>query len=373
MRILIPILGFGRHGGQRVLSQLANGWVDLGHDVAFLTPETSAAPYFPTKAEILSTDRNGVVAKRSKLGDSGRKVTGVDNLRSLCAGLNKIGSLYDVILANNSLTTWPVKIADCGAARKYYYIQAYEPEYHKFRKDPIKHLMSRWSYRLRLVHITNSEKYPIFPDPDKVRFVPPGVDTDTFHPRKDRAPLSQKDEIYLGTIGRTEPYKGTRFALEAFERLHQADPRFKLRIAFGNLPEGWAHPAAEVIDIKNDIELAEFYRSVDVLLVACIGQSGAPHYPLIEGMSCGTPVVHTGYYPGTPANSWIVAPGDTGQLVIGVNNVVAGGDLEERTQNAIEFVSKNLNWQSISERMLSHFQEKTPATPMHSLPKPPEL
>jgi hypothetical protein len=33
MKILIPILGFGRTGGYRVLSQLATEWCKQGHAV----------------------------------------------------------------------------------------------------------------------------------------------------------------------------------------------------------------------------------------------------------------------------------------------------------------------------------------------------
>lgn len=62
MRILIPMLGFGRAGGYRVLSELANVWLRAGHDVAFAVPATSEVPYFPTEATIHWLDGKGAQA-----------------------------------------------------------------------------------------------------------------------------------------------------------------------------------------------------------------------------------------------------------------------------------------------------------------------
>jgi len=44
MRILIPIGGFGRAGGYRVLSELANHWIALGATVDFLVDHRSDPP-----------------------------------------------------------------------------------------------------------------------------------------------------------------------------------------------------------------------------------------------------------------------------------------------------------------------------------------
>jgi hypothetical protein len=57
MNILITVLGFGRSGGYRVLSKLADELINLNHNVYFLSPDSSKDLYFPTKAKILWTDR----------------------------------------------------------------------------------------------------------------------------------------------------------------------------------------------------------------------------------------------------------------------------------------------------------------------------
>jgi glycosyltransferase involved in cell wall biosynthesis len=60
---------------------------------------------------------------------------------------------------------------------------------------------------------------------------------------------------------------------------------------------------------RNDRELGEYYRSLDVLLALCTQQHGAHHYPVLEAMATGVPVVTTGYTPATRSNSWIVGAG----------------------------------------------------------------
>ena len=354
MKILIPVLGFGKQGGYRVLSKLADAWADAGHIVDFLAPATSTAPYFPTRAKVITTTRNGLPTPNQSAG-APRRQTGFDNILSLYAGLKEIGARYDVVLANHSLTAWPVRLANCGNAKKVYYIQAYEHQYYPVTTSPIKHLLAKASYHLGLVHISNSRTYPTGRAGRQTGFVPPGIDYTTFFPRIDRPCLTDQPTITLGTIGRTEASKGTPIVLAAFEALHRADPRFRLKVAFGNLPSGWSHPAAEVTDIHGDAKLAEFYRSIDILMVGCIGQIGAPHYPVIEALACGTPVVHTGYFPGDNQNSWPVAQEDSDALSAGVQAVTNCSFVTTKTDKGIDFVRKNLGWPAVAATMLKYF------------------
>ena len=56
MKIAIPIFGFSASGGGRVLSELANQWILMGHDVTFITFGDTILPYFPTQADIIWVD-----------------------------------------------------------------------------------------------------------------------------------------------------------------------------------------------------------------------------------------------------------------------------------------------------------------------------
>ena len=56
---MIPLSGFGKAGGYRVLSNLASKWVEMGHEVTMLVHYSSLPVYFPTKAKIIWIDNLG--------------------------------------------------------------------------------------------------------------------------------------------------------------------------------------------------------------------------------------------------------------------------------------------------------------------------
>lgn len=353
MRILIPILGFARTGGARVLSELATAWTRAGHTVDFLVPDTSAAPYFPTSATIRSVGADGVVSS-SRTPRGGSKETGVRNLLVLWRGLRKIARDYDIVLANHSLTPWPIWFAGVDRHRVFYYIQAYEPEYFNEIGATAKEQLSRMSYNLPYRQIVNADVYMGYENIAARDVVPFGIDLNVFYPRETQ-PLIDPGKIVLGCIGRSEPAKGTGYVLEAFEMLARDDPRFHLKVAYGNLPAGWSHPSATIVTPQGDAGLADFYRSVDIIIAAGTVQHGAPHYPVLEAMACGTPVVNTGYLPASPDNSWLAQPRNSRSLAEGVLAVVADPDPSIRTASGLVAV-KEYEWQAVAERMMSIFE-----------------
>lgn len=326
-RILIPIVGFGRTGGYRVLSELASRWAESGQEVDFLVPSELAIPYFPTAAGIRTVDAFGCITRRAPGGTAAtdRRTPGAREIYwRLLRGLRRIGAEYDIILANQSLTAIPVFIADCGRAQKFYYVQAYEPDYYAVRsgwKSLVLRGLSLISYTLPLKQIANA---PVYMDHKRIRakaWIAPGIDPGTFF-RKAGSPRYGTDgEWIIGTIGRKERDKGTVFVQEAFERLAAADPHVRLKIAFNTASAGWHHERAEIITPANDLELAEFYRSVNVLVAVPTQQFGACHYPVLEAMACGIPVISTGHLPADRSNAWIVPPEDADAIVRALREV----------------------------------------------------
>lgn len=348
-RILIPILGFAPQGGYRVLSELANAWIRLGYNCTFIVPSTSEEPYFPTNAQIIRCDHKG---KFSNIKIN-KKRQGFHNLMSIYAGLQLIGKDYDVIIANHCLTAWPVYFAKCNNAIKIYYIQAYEPDYYPLIKHPVKHLLAKLSYLLDLRQIANSSTYRGFGvKPELV--IPPGIDLSIFTPKQLDVDFQSKDTITLGTIGRTEPYKGTAIALAAYRRLCEEDPRLRMHVGFGNVTEA---DDITIVPIKGDAELAAFYKSVDILVVSCYGQHEAPHYPVIEAMASGTIVVHTGYFPGTTENSW-KASGTSVEAVTAAIRQALNAPYEDciaKSTAARTMIEEKLGWNAVARRFLSCF------------------
>lgn len=352
MRILIPILGFGRSGGNRVLSRLADNWILNGHEVVFAAPATSAEPYFPTEARIVWVGQAGERVE----APAGSGESGLGNLLALTRGLGAIHSTFDIVFANHSLTTWPVLFSRVPRKKRFFYIQAYEPEYYALESRWLLWLISRFAYALPFTQIANSKIYNrFFLHPKKI--IPFGIDLDIFHPRaySNRLP---GDPLLIGCIGRKEPQKGTAYILDAFQKIYAQDPRYRLKVAFGNLPGGWTHDAMDVVFPDTDEDLASFYRSVDVIVAAGTVQHGAPHYPALEALATGVPLVHTGFLPGTDRNSWLVANRCPEEIVDAVLSISARPqEAELRTYLGIESV-KSYVWTHVAGQFIDAFKSQ---------------
>ena len=355
MKIVIPTLGFGRAGGNRVLAELANHWINEGHKVDFLVNESSAMPYFPTNAAIKwATNTGKIISADERKERSPRTFNALINLISLYRALSNIGKQYDVVLANHSLTAWPVAFAACGSAKKFHYIQAYEPEYYaleKGLKPRILGWLSTKSYDFDLIQICNAPNYLGYKNIRAKEWVPPGINFDLFFAKSENKNFIDAREIVLGCIGRREPAKGIKYVLEAFKILYEQDRRFQLHVAFGNLPDDWTHPGLKVVMPKNDSELGKFYRSLDIMLAPGIVQLGAPHYPVMEAMACGVPVLTTGYLPADQKNSWIVEVGSTSSIVEAVNEIVYGDDYRKKVMLASKDIAA-FEWAHVSNKIM---------------------
>lgn len=354
MKILIPIIGFGRGGGSRVLTELANQWVSDGHIVDFLANEASEMPYFQTYAGIKWVTNSGrLLSETERLNRLPRIFNGWINLLSLYKIISSIGKDYEIIFGNHSLTAWPIALANCGDAKKFYYIQAYEPEYYAL-ENGIKSLVLEWlstkSYNFDLVQICNGPNYIGYKNIKAKDWVPPGINFNLFYPKLKNKNFESAHEVILGCIGRKEPAKGIKYVLEAFISLYRQDQRFRLHVAFGNLPDNWSHPGLLIVKPQNDNDLGEFYRSLDIMLAPGTVQLGAPHYPVMEAMACGVPVVTTGYLPANESNSWLVEVGSSKSIVSAVNSIVFENNYGNKVKNAIRDISI-FGWSSVVNKM----------------------
>jgi glycosyltransferase involved in cell wall biosynthesis len=198
--------------------------------------------------------------------------------------------------------------------------------------------------------VPNSRTYKV-PGIDPLAVIRPGIDLDVFTPKPMKEP-SEWGDLVLGAVGRKEPFKGTRFAMDAYKILRQEDKSRSIRVALGNVD---LDDGVEIVPIASDRDLAEFYRSVDILLVACVGQHGAQHYPLIEAMASCTPVVHTGFFPGNEQNSYAAVPSDAQSLAEKVKQVIHDQHYAEKVAAARAFVEENLRWEAIAESFIEVF------------------
>ena len=360
MEIVIPITDFGRAGGHRVLSNLANEWIRLGHTVHFLCPRDSDPPYFPTAAEIVWLDQEGKRVSANERCINSRRhrilhAQKLEALRSLLGGLRRYAKNADVVMANQSLTAWPVFLARINA-RKYYYVQAYEPEYYNLMPGGLRMLvlqiLSRCSYLLPLKQIVNAPIYLGYKALSSHTSVPPGIDFKLFYPKQTHD--KRHTRLIIGCIGRPEVFKGTKYVYDAYHILSQRGISVELRVAFGNAADE-SNSDIHIVVPKNDQELGDYYRSLDILVAPGTVQLGAPHYLVMEAMACGVSVVTTGYMPADSHNSWIVPVHDARAIADAITEIQANPDEQlSRVAQASKDIQP-FTWNAAAVSMLDAF------------------
>lgn len=356
MHIAIPILGHGRSGGNRVLSRLATEWGYAEHRVTFLAHAAGERPYFPTAAETVWIDDAGRAAPHAPDPAALAGARGVvRNVAALARGLSRQLAEADVVLANHALTAWSVAAARTRG-RRFHYVQAYEPELYD-RPGAAQRalaLVAAGAYRLPFTRIVNAPMYQTYRNLRARHVVPPGLDFAQFHPEHDCATTS-RSALVIGCIGRVEPWKGTRFAVEAFRTLRRSGMNAVLRVAYGNVDHLLPVEGLEVAVPRDDWELAAFYRSLDVLIAPGTSQLGAPHYPVLEAMACGAAVVTTGYMPATAENAWLVPVGDPDAIAAAV--VTIASDPQERAAKIARALAdvQAFAWPTVAAGMLAAF------------------
>ena len=357
MRIVIPVFGFAKSGGFRVISRLASEWIDAGHEVVIASYYKSKDIYYSTSAKVFWYD------------EAGREVENCTNSTSefslpramlaMLRVLNKHFASFDIIIANHNTTAWPVHFST-SSAHKVYYIQAYEPEYY-FPKRSLKQstlfLLAYASYWLPLVRIVNSPVYREYRNLKARYIILPGIDLKNFYPPH----TPREDGFTVGFVGRSEQSKGTKYAVEAIKILVTEIHQLRVRVALGEgiKEEDIEKWGIEVVAIANDHQLADFYRTLNVLLAPVIDQIGAPHYPVMEAMACGVAVVSTGHLPATRENAWIVPIKDPCAIAKATREVLNDSKMtEEKVRNGLRDIVK-YEWHFVAQKMLDIFEIET--------------
>jgi glycosyltransferase involved in cell wall biosynthesis len=358
MRIIIPILGFSKSGGARVLSNLASEWVKSGVDVVFIVNYRSELPYFPTLGKIIWVNDQGEEVSRQASVFVKPKFWVLRNILSLKKGLDRYVVAGDILLANHAQTAYSVFFTDFKkSVKKFYYVQAYEPEYclpkgHYSLKGFILYALYSLTYLLPMVRIVNSPLYFKYKLCRSKLCVLPGIDLSIFY----KKPLLPSVIKTIGVIGRQEPFKGTAIACEAFLQLLKDFPYLELRVAY-YVPEKYVgHEKIVNVVAKNDEQLAEFYRSCDIFLALGTIQQGAPHYPVMESLASGCAVVNTNYIPATEENSWLVPANDVESVVEKVKLIISNPRvLEYKLKNTTETLAE-FSWLNVGGKMLNIFR-----------------
>ncbi len=350
LKIVIPAYGFIKSGGFRVLTKLANGLAARGHSVTFVVPQGAGQPYYPIDptVNIEVVDRSG--KPLFSVGQIGTgRLSGRQATLALYQYLRNNVRREHRVIANYNLTAFPVYL--CGKGRGYYYIQAYEPEFYDEQPESLKKYLRKFmawsSYFLPLKKIVNAQIYKCYKNIRSNDVSYPGLDLQEYYPKQ--LSVEKKSELVLGFIGRTESWKGGDLVASSVNRLRNDGVKVKLKVAFNRIQD----VEQEFCQPRNDAELADFYRSLDLMLAPGTIQMGAVHYPVIEAMACNVPVVTTGYYPANMNNSFLVNPASVEDIVNIVQSVAIDyRDAARRAKVALKDV-RQFEW----SRVLDHFED----------------
>lgn len=277
MKVIFPIYCFGRAGGERVISKLANELIKNGNEVCFVVPQGRNVPYYPTDAKIVTS---------KTVTGFGRKGNAILNYLHLV--IKSRSQKADIAIATFNLTAYIVAFLSFST-KKYYYIQAYEPVFFEshFRK-----FLAYLTYLLPLKKIVNHDGLL----PEKlnryVAVVPAGIDDTIFNARNTSR---HNGKINIGLVGRQEERKGTKELISALIAWHNISNTI-VNVAVYLSDEDRARLCqANVVfnffPIESDEKLAEFYKLNDIMLATGLVEDGAFHYPCAESMASGCVVI----------------------------------------------------------------------------------
>lgn len=286
-RIVFHLYRMEQCGGVKVLITLGNLLKQRGYDVVFFVADNKTSPSFPSDCKFVF----------------GEPV--FDGNKKRLAWLRSVEYDADVAIATFHMTAYSVWLNKSRVKKKIYYMQAYEPDFYsdsflRLRKLFHIYLASVFSYYLPLYKVANcrgSKKGVPFFLRHKVPEIPPGIEPAIYYPRP------RKNEVFtIGHLSRRDNWKGSDEFFKAMKMLIEKGYSIKIVAAYDLWKETYGVPYERVIP-KNEIELAEYYSTMDVV-VSSVWQKGFG-YPPLETMACGSVSIATPMDYGRPFHDHI--------------------------------------------------------------------
>jgi glycosyltransferase involved in cell wall biosynthesis len=187
---------------------------------------------------------------------------------------------------------------------------------------------------------------------ERLHVVPLGIDTAYYRPGPQATSLRA---VFVGEHGRDFD-----LLAEVAERCRESDSSFRLDAI--TTPERAAE-LSKLADVTarsgvSDAELVRFYRGADVLLLPFL--SSTANNALLEGMSCGLPVIASdvgGVREYVDADcAVLVAPGDAPRMARAVLELMHDRARNERMALASRRRALQFDWSRVAERMLAVYR-----------------
>ena len=326
MKIHFPLTGFNLSGGIRVILRIANGLVDRGHQVRITVPAYRSSPPFAVDPRV----------EVQVLGDS------CTTTRLAYSGLliGEAATWGDILVATNFKTPYLLRRSvhkNRSRAKILYLVQGYEPETQGSLFEGS--LWRRWINRrvaLKSYRYADERCYVSRGIAEKVGLdsspwlVHPGVDPRTFYPGDTaKAP----GPIRVGAILRAGKLKGSGVFLKALESLGDLGREVRwIFLRVGDLPFPLP-PGAEVKVAKDDQEMADFYRSLDIFVMPSLYEGFG--LPALEAMGCGAALMTSDVdgireFVRNEENALVFPAGHSKALTAAMNRLILSDELRYR-------------------------------------------
>lgn len=220
--------------------------------------------------------------------------------------------------------------------------------------------------------------------PERIVVIPPGVDTDLFHPIVNRrakewvGSFSEKTVLF---VGRIDPVKGLDTWFRSMKLVLDAEPSLSTRMCVcligGDLDDD-IDPDSELVrldKLKDELGLSDvvtflggraqsslpyYYASADVVVMPSRYESFG--LAALEAMACGTPVVASD----VGGLSFIVRNGETGFLVPEgdeqafadcILNLLRDPELRNKLGARAVLVAQNYSWRLIADKIVDLYRD----------------
>jgi glycosyltransferase involved in cell wall biosynthesis len=321
--LAIPLVGFNRSGGVRMVIHVANAVAARRHRVAFVVPAHASVPPIDlhTHVEIIVRGHARGLADR------------ID----FCTHLPEARAYLATGYQTPVLIDW-ARRRSRRYARLVHLVQADEVTTHirygtqPAWAKPLLRLMAERGLRMPATRIAVSAAVADAVGRQHVdRIINPGIDARYLERAREAAPARRlrrhdmTDRLTVGFFAQPGRVKGTDVALEAVGRVSTLDsPRL---LAF-DIPGAPALPDPverfSLLQAERPVDLMAFYSMCDIFLFPSRVEGFG--LPPLEAMACGAPVVTSDCggvreYARHEENCLLVAPGDAGAMAAAIQRL----------------------------------------------------
>jgi glycosyltransferase involved in cell wall biosynthesis len=205
-------------------------------------------------------------------------------------------------------------------------------------------------------------------EPDRMRVVHNGIDTDLFRPLPD---IARQPGLILYVGNSEDRNKGARYLIEALHLLQNDRRDYHLALVDHKkerlklVPRlvqqyGLSSRVHFMGRLSND-ELVRLYNQATIVVSPSLYEGFG--LPAAEAMSCGTPVIATtgGAFPEIidhDENGWLVPPGDADAIAGAIRMMMDDDALRERLSRAgRQHVLDRFSWRKAAEETLAVYDE----------------